>query len=154
MELTAWYVIVPLAFASLLTGLVSSLGTQWGLFRHYWVLFKFLLTIVAIIVLLLKLQPISYLAGTAAETALSSSDLRAVRSSLVAHAGGGLLVLLVATTLGVYKPRGMIPYRWRKEYEDEWTAGIPLWVKVSGIIAIVLVLLRVIMHLTGAGVRG
>src|SRR5262245_66535041 len=36
MELTAWFVIVPLAFASLVTGLVVSLGTHWGLFRHYW----------------------------------------------------------------------------------------------------------------------
>jgi hypothetical protein len=35
MELTTWFVIVPLAFASLLTGLVQALGTKWGLFRHY-----------------------------------------------------------------------------------------------------------------------
>src|ERR687887_134909 len=34
MELVAWYVIVPLSLASLLTGLVQALGTQWGLFRH------------------------------------------------------------------------------------------------------------------------
>jgi ABC-type anion transport system duplicated permease subunit len=40
MDLTAWFVIVPLCFASLLTGLVSSLGTHWGLFRHYWVACK------------------------------------------------------------------------------------------------------------------
>ncbi|MGH8933676.1 MAG: hypothetical protein ACRDZO_24355 [Egibacteraceae bacterium] len=39
MEPAAWFVL-PLAIASLLTGLVSSLGTTWGLFRHYWVLFK------------------------------------------------------------------------------------------------------------------
>jgi hypothetical protein len=46
-ELTTWYAIVPLAFASLLTGLVVALGTPWGLFRHYWVLVKFMLTILA-----------------------------------------------------------------------------------------------------------
>ncbi|MGH9967668.1 MAG: hypothetical protein ACREBG_07510, partial [Pyrinomonadaceae bacterium] len=51
MELTAWFVIVPLAIASLLTGLVQALGTTWGLFRHYWVLVKLLLTIFATIVL-------------------------------------------------------------------------------------------------------
>jgi ABC-type anion transport system duplicated permease subunit len=34
MERTAWFVIVPLAFASLLTGIVQSLGSLWGLFRH------------------------------------------------------------------------------------------------------------------------
>lgn len=35
MELIGWFIIVPLALASLLTGLVMSLGTKWGLFRHY-----------------------------------------------------------------------------------------------------------------------
>ena len=32
-NLTYWYVIVPLGLASPLTGLVSSLGTEWGLVR-------------------------------------------------------------------------------------------------------------------------
>ncbi len=32
------WAIVPLALASLLTGLVMALGTKWGLFRHWWVL--------------------------------------------------------------------------------------------------------------------
>ena len=35
MEVTGWFAIVPLTLASLLTGLVMSLGTPWGLFRHY-----------------------------------------------------------------------------------------------------------------------
>src|SRR5258708_5172473 len=47
MELIGWYVLVPLSLASLLTGLVMSLGTPWGLFRHYWVLFSLALTIFA-----------------------------------------------------------------------------------------------------------
>ena len=33
------------------------------------------------------------------------------------HAGGGLLVLLVAAVLNVYKPRGMTRYGWRKQHE-------------------------------------
>ena len=37
MKPITWFAIVPLAFASLLTGIVSSLGTGWGLFRYYWV---------------------------------------------------------------------------------------------------------------------
>src|SRR5258708_26201449 len=45
MELTGWFVIVPLSLAALLTGLVQSLGTEWGLFPYYWILVKFLLTI-------------------------------------------------------------------------------------------------------------
>lgn len=35
MESAAWIILVPLAFASLLTGIILSLGTRWGLFRHY-----------------------------------------------------------------------------------------------------------------------
>jgi len=52
MEFIGWYVIVPFSLATLLAGLVESLGTQWGLFRHWWVLVKFLLTTEATIVLL------------------------------------------------------------------------------------------------------
>ncbi|HZG65578.1 MAG TPA: hypothetical protein VEZ12_02485, partial [Herpetosiphonaceae bacterium] len=43
MELTGWYAIVPLALAALLTGIVMSLGTPWGVFRHYWVLITLVL---------------------------------------------------------------------------------------------------------------
>lgn len=34
MESITWWTIVPLSFASLLTGLTVSLGTRWGLFHH------------------------------------------------------------------------------------------------------------------------
>jgi hypothetical protein len=115
MKLITWFAIVPLSIISLLSGLIQSFGTKWGLFRHYWVLIKFILTLFAAIVLYLQLEPISYIAGVAAETTFSSSNLRGVRQSLVVHAVGGILVLLVATTLSVYKPRGMTRYGWRKQ---------------------------------------
>jgi hypothetical protein len=114
-ELITWLVIVPLSLASFLTGIVQSLGTTWGLFRHYWVLVKLLLTIVATIILLLHTQPISYMANVVAETTLSNTDLRGLRIQLVADAGAALLVLLVITTLSVYKPRGRTRYGQRKE---------------------------------------
>jgi hypothetical protein len=111
---TGWFVIAPLALAALLTGIVQALGTEWGLFRHYWVLVKFLLTVFASAVLLLHLPTVSRLAATAA--AMDSANPTALRGELL-HAGGGLLVLLVTTTLAVYKPRGMTPYGWRKQLE-------------------------------------
>ena len=114
MELSTRFVIVPLSFAALLTGLVQSLGTRWGLFRHYWVLIKFLLTVLAALILLLHTRPIGYMAAVAAETALAGSDYRGLRIQLVADAGAALLVLLVNTTLSVYKPRGMTRYGWRR----------------------------------------
>ena len=118
MELTAWFVIVPLSLASLVTGLVQSLGTSWGLFRHYWVVIKLVMTILATLALLVHTQPIDYMAKVAATTTIASADHRGVRIQLVATAGAALLVLLVATTLGVYKPRGMTPYGRRKQHEE------------------------------------
>ena len=117
MELTARFVIVPLSFAPLLTGPVLSLGTPWGLFRHYWILVKLLITILSTIILLVHMQPITYLAGAAAENTLSGADLQ-LQIQMVVAAGAALVALLVATTLGVYKPRGMTPYGWRKQHEQ------------------------------------
>ncbi len=125
MELTAWFVIVPLALASLLTGLVQSLGTTWGLFRHYWVLAKLSLMVFATVVLLLKMKLVSYVAGVAAETTLSSADLRAARTELVIHAAAGLLVLLLPAALSVYKPRGMTRYGARKQHEQHLDVTTP-----------------------------
>ena len=115
MELITWSVIIPLSLASLVTGLVSSVGTDWGLFRHYWVLAKLLLTILATTLLALHTQPVGRVASLATERMLSSADLRQVRIQIVADAGAALLVLLVNMTLGVYKPRGMTRYGWRKQ---------------------------------------
>ena len=117
MALTAWFVIFPLVFAAMLTGLVQSLGTAWGLFRHYWVLVKFLLTVLTIVVLLLQLDGIEYVAGVATEATLSSTDLLGLRRSILTHAAGGLLVLLVPLALSLYKPRGLTRYGWRRQDE-------------------------------------
>lgn len=119
LELTGWYVLVPLSLASLLTGLVMSLGTTWGLFRHYWVLVKFLINVFANIILLMYMQTLSYLAGMAAEITLPGGDLGGLRNpSPVLHASAALLLLLVAVTLSVYKPRGMTQYGRRKQHEQ------------------------------------
>lgn len=158
MDLVAWFVIFPLSLSTLLTGIVQALGTPWGLFRHYWVLAKLLLTVLATTILLLKLEPISYLASVAAETTLSSGDLAGLRNSIRTHAVGGLLVLLATTALAIYKPRGMTRYGVRKQREHgdpEVTAGFesgigtPRWVKAFGIVVIVLVLMVVVMVFGG-----
>ncbi len=122
MELTAWFVIVPLSLASPLTGLVMSLGTTWGLFRHYWVLIKLLITVFATILLLVHMQPVGHMARVVAETTLAKGELGGLRIQLVADAGAAALALLVATILSVYKPRGMTPFGWRKHHEDRATS--------------------------------
>ncbi|WP_127354718.1 hypothetical protein [Actinacidiphila soli] len=124
MGLTGWFVIVPLCFASLLTGLALSLGTTWGLFRHYWVLAKLLMTVPATFVLLVHMQPIDHIAGVAAKASLSGAELHGLRIQLVVQAGAALLVLLVATVLSVYKPKGMTRYGWRRQNEQRTASAV------------------------------
>lgn len=118
MGVTGWYVIVPLSLASLLTGLVMSLATKWGLFRHYWVTVKFLLTIISILILFGFTQTLSYIGVLAADTTMPIGELRNLSQSPVLHSSGGLLVLLVNTTLSVYKPWGRTRYGLRKQHEQ------------------------------------
>jgi hypothetical protein len=160
-EPAAWLVLVPLAFASLLTGLVSSLATKWGLFRHYWVLFKLVITVAATLILLTYMETFAALAAVAADP---TADLELVRNpSPMLHAVLALLGLLVATVLGVYKPQAMTRYGWRKQLDQaaarvgstrEPPAHSPRWVKVSGTILGLALLFLLFMHRHGHGPVG
>ncbi|MCM3444164.1 DUF2269 domain-containing protein (plasmid) [Metabacillus halosaccharovorans] len=122
MEPIIKFALVPLSFASLLTGFIMSLGTSWGLFRHYWVFAKLLLTIFSTLVLLTQLEPISYMARIAAAPSTDLAILGGGGQFL--HPGVGLLVLLIIMTLSVYKPRGMTRYGWRKQQEKRKKAHL------------------------------
>jgi hypothetical protein len=117
-DLVTSSVIVPLALAALATGVVQGLATPWGLIRHFWVLFKLVMVAAATALLLVKAGPIAGLAAAAAEGSLSGADLRGLRISVLGHALGGLVVLLWATLLGLYKPQGLTPYGWRRHQQD------------------------------------
>jgi hypothetical protein len=113
MEPAARSVLVPLAFASLVTGIIQGLGTTWGLFQHYWVLFKLVITVFATLILLAYMETFRVMASAAGDRA---AELDVVRNpSPVLHSVLALLVLLVATVLAIYKPRGLTPYGWRKQ---------------------------------------
>ena len=111
MDLIARFVILPLSFAPLITGPVLSLFTPWGLFRHYWILVKLLITVLSTLILLVHLLPIRVLAAAAAEGALLPGELHGTQVQMVVASAAGLLALLVATGLGVYKPRGETPWK-------------------------------------------
>lgn len=169
-----WFVIVPFSLATLLIGVVQSLTSSWGLFRYWWVLVKFSLTLAAVAILLRHMQTVNQMTGIASNPGLSVSDFHTLQIQLVVHAAGGLLVLLVATILSVYKPWGMTPYGLRKQNEKRkiqqvevpsrpelsmgtsWESSkkTPKWVYVVGIHAIGLVTLFLVVHLAGGGLRG
>ena len=108
LEPAGWFVLVPLAFASLLTGVVQSLIGPWGLFRHYWVVFKLLINTISTTILVLYTGTFASMADVAADP---NADLEAVRNaSPLVHGTLALVLLLAATTLAVYKPRGLTPF--------------------------------------------
>ncbi|MCA0144062.1 hypothetical protein [Blastococcus sp. LR1] len=113
-ELVTWAVIVPLALASLVTGVVQSLGTSWGLLRHYWVVVKLALTVAATALLLLHTRPIEHLGGVAASGAPLTADLGGMRQQLLVDAVAATVVLLGATALAIYKPRGLTRFGRRR----------------------------------------
>ena len=108
MSVMTWTVILPLAASSLIVGIVQSVGTPWGLVRYYWVIVKLVLTAIACVILLLQLDAIDLLARMALAGQLSA--LPGPRFSMVLHSAGGLVVLLAAIGLSIYKPRGMTGY--------------------------------------------
>ena len=160
MHLITWFVIVPFSLAGFLTGLVQSLGTPWGLFRHYWVVTKLLLTTLATIILLVHTQPIDRVAAVAAVTTLADSDLWQLRLQLVGDASAALFVLFATTTLSVYKPWGMTLYGLRKQEEaaSAWPPATTRRARPAGryvLFGIIgFVLLLILIHLAGGGLHG
>lgn len=111
MELVGWYVIVPLAVASLTTGILMAAGTPWGLFNHYWVVISLVFTSIAVLVLVLHMPDVSAAANVARTASLA--ELQQLGSDL-AHPAIGLVILVVVQVLNIYKPRGLTAYGQRR----------------------------------------
>jgi hypothetical protein len=159
MNLIGQFVIVPLSFAAVLTGLVLALGTHWGLFRHYWVAVKFVLTTGATALLLL--HQFTAVAGAAKRVSATAAgawpDVAGLGPQLVGDAGLAVLTLLVTTTLSVYKPWGLTAYGHRQQQwrEGSDTADRSLSVGGKILFAIIgLILTGIIaLHLAGRGLH-
>jgi hypothetical protein len=111
MEVIGWYALVPLAVASLVTGIAMALGSRWGLFAHYWVVISLVLTTVAAGVLIFHMPSVSAMVerlGT-----MSADEMRG-HGGGVLHPALGLVVLLVVQVLNVFKPVGMTSYGERR----------------------------------------
>jgi len=107
-------VVLPLLFAAVTSGIIQSLGTRWGLIRHYWVIAKLTLSALAIVVFLLQFDVIAYLEVWARQSDLRSAAVRSLQWRPVIHSALGLLVMLVPVALSIYKPAGLTPFGWRR----------------------------------------
>jgi hypothetical protein len=157
LELMGWYVIVPFCLAGLVAGLVQSLGTEWGLFRHYWIATKFVLSTAATAILLGHMRTVSRVAALARVDALLKPENAQLKLQLVVHAALGLAVLVVATVLSIYKPWGRTAHGRRVQNAPikatpEAPAVAPTrWGLYFQIGVLGLVVLFVVMHLTMRG---
>ena len=150
----AWFVLVPLAHASLISGVALSLGTAWGLFRHYWVATKLLITLFSTIILMIYMATFRQMAGVAADPVV---ELGLVRNpSPLVHALLALVLLAAATVLAIYKPFGLTPYGARTQSQLRppllrvgESAPSTRWTSASGLLAAAIVLLLVLLHLAG-----
>jgi hypothetical protein len=118
MQPVARYVLIPLSLASFFSGIVQSLVSVWGLFRHYWVILKLIINVTAVAILFLYLQTVDYLAAIARAPAAPSAD-----SSPLVHSLAALLALVAATALSIYKPKGMTKYGQRRQRHERRVAA-------------------------------
>jgi hypothetical protein len=81
--------------------------TPWGLFRHWWVTAKLVLTTAGAVLSLVVLTPVlTRLADAAGEAVPFAQRLELVRDS-----GAASLVLVTTLVLSVYKPFGRLTSR-------------------------------------------
>lgn len=165
LELTGWYVLVPMAALALITGLVMALGTTWGLARHYWVLLSFFLTTIAAAILVKHMFDVSAIARVASAVDADVTGLRLAFRGELLHAGMGLLLLIGIEALNVYKPRGLTPFGLGPAGREEPTIVAsarpaqvhlgrqPLWMRVVLGHVAALGLLTAIFHIARAGIQ-
>lgn len=112
MEVSGWFVLVPLAIVTVMTGLVLALATRWGLLRHYWLLISFFLTCFAATVLVVHMPSVTVAAEVARRA--DGARLRELGGDLF-HPSVGLVVLVAVLVLNVYKPAGLTRFGWQKQ---------------------------------------
>lgn len=98
-------IVIPLVVLSIVTGLVVSFGTPWGLIRYWWVLVKFVLALG--IVAFAGVRENFWVRGLVARTAEDrGADLGGVDFWLTVCMVAFCVALWTATTLSIYKPWG------------------------------------------------
>jgi hypothetical protein len=150
MNVVGLYVIVPASLLTVITGVVQGLATQWGLLRHWWVVTKLVLGVLATAALLIhQFTAVS----TAAHHAAHGMDPRALGVQLVADASVASALLLVSTILSVFKPWGLTRYGQRRRDATGPAAGLSRSAKLGVAIAILAVVGFVVAHLASGGMH-
>ena len=149
MNIVGAAVIVPLSLTALLTGIVQSTVTHWGLFRYYWVVTKLVLTVLATALLLLhQFTAVSEAARQAQLAAEGMQSVGALARQLVFDSSAAVVVLLVITVIAVLKPWGRIPESTNGRYGS--SARISGG-RITAIGIALFLLVFLLIHLLGGG---
>ena len=113
------FVILPFSLAALASGVIQAVLTPWGLLRHYWVVTKLVVTLLAVVLLLTHTSSLL--------PALSATDVPHTghhggltpRTHLVVASGGTVLLLLFTAVLSVFKPWGIVRRRDTEAFERD-----------------------------------
>jgi uncharacterized membrane protein len=107
------------ALLTLLTGVLLSVWTQWGLVKHYWVAIKLVLTVATIMMGILFLDNWTASLGEMIEdmglATLQSREFQTTWSSIIVMAGFNLASLLLMVFITYFKPFGKIKKLRRRE---------------------------------------
>ena len=93
---------LPLAFMTLLSGVLLALTSRWRLFRYWWVIAKLGIYGLTLIIGLALIRPSLDTLVDAAEA--GGPGASGARSTLIVAAGVQVVILVGAATLGVSKP--------------------------------------------------
>lgn len=155
MELSAWFIIVPFCVTSLITGIAQAYFTKWGLLKHYWIVVKLFLTVMSTILLLLHLEPISYLAKVARNSSFTNIQYSGQLINLIGKTGAAILALLIMTTISIYKPWGKIQskqnFNQPNNMQEKNKKSISFYILI-GLLALIIIFIT--MHLLGGGMKG
>jgi hypothetical protein len=162
----AWFVLIPLAHASLFSGIALSLGTPWGLIRHYWIAIKLVITLFSTVILMIYMGTFRQMAGVASDPIV---ELGLVRNpSPLVHSILASVLLTAATVLAIYKPFGMTPYGTRDQVQTHLASHGPAnapdrgvitgrtrqWEYVLWFVVLAILGLIIMSHLLGSGSHG
>ncbi|OKI00392.1 hypothetical protein A6A06_22935 [Streptomyces sp. CB02923] len=101
MKIFSDWLILPVALSALISGLVLSFGTPWGLVRHRWVVVKFWLTLATVLLTAFSLRP--GIDRLAADAVAGSPD---TGLSMVSAPSVATATYLFVTAVSVLKPWG------------------------------------------------
>jgi hypothetical protein len=99
LEVSHWLTI-PVGLAAVATGVLMSLATVWGLFRHWWVVAKIAFAVAVIV------TDATVVRTATADAVRTAGDSSPAWGPVIAH----VVLLGLASVLSVFKPRGRTPW--------------------------------------------